>query len=528
MTISTFTLTSTFISTDLILSTVYTELINTLTTTTTPTTTAAAVTTTTFTDTSTTTVETTVTPAVTVPPAPPCTVSRASTYISASFFFNSAPYVPGPCATLLASAPTSTDGNYNLTLPGSGVQASVYCFNMSSGNPLEYVNLHSGFSQNVHKDDGVTQLTFMKARLLLTNPAAFFIDLFDLTFAKVTKHARGVTGKSSRWRLTGGVVGNPLSRRCLLEKQTTVPPPAFLPLAMSTSLDRVFPSSIRKSTFGAKTPIIKILAGATTDQCIDGLIPGAIIGPCTESVEAAIASPETHRLPLDFQLPIKPCLEGSWRAERFFLGDEVSPEEVGVGASTPSVAKKIKEEGLETYDGDSALALRERSGDRKGREGGDGEGKEDLHGGCGGVDVRRRRVGSPLSVFFAERMEKWSGTRFPSWKAATAQDHCRAQHRSVGCNLFSLNENRRRKQYSGRRSTYRSLFPLRSAERTIKSGKEIKAGFLRLHNTHLQFPSQSLSAATHVAPPESDQRYSRKSVSDAPVDAPYGTCLGSG
>ncbi|RKO88657.1 hypothetical protein BDK51DRAFT_34926, partial [Blyttiomyces helicus] len=267
---STFTLLTT--STTTVENTVTTGLTNTLTTTTTPTRTATASTTTTITDTLTSTFETTVTPTVTVPSPPPCATAT--------------PYVPGPCASLLASAPNSQDGDYKVTLPGSGVQASVYCAEMSTGKPREYVNLKGGYSRNVDGGTGVTQLTFTKARLLLTNPTAFFIDLYDLTFSSVTVQAADVTAPLSLGE------ANTCSQQ-EVEATSLVditgsdfsfinPIVNFWGASSQHSIFSSTPKQISHGTIGSCAG--GILAGATEDQCSDALVPGAIIGPCTESV----------------------------------------------------------------------------------------------------------------------------------------------------------------------------------------------------------------------------------------------------
>ncbi|RKO92570.1 hypothetical protein BDK51DRAFT_37953 [Blyttiomyces helicus] len=236
--------------------------------------TASATTETFFNATATTTVTSAVTPTVTIPPAPPCNVSFST------------PYVPGPCATLLSSAPASPDGDYNVTLPGSGTEASVYCFNMSTGSPLEYINLQPSYSQNIGIHGAATQLTFTKARLLLTNPTAFFIDLYDLTFAEVSTHAPGVSAPlslgeanscSSRDRYASSVVD-------INGTDFSFANPTINFWGMRTAHE-IISNTAKVIAFEATGHCGGgILAGRTTTQCLDKLVPGAIIGPCSESV----------------------------------------------------------------------------------------------------------------------------------------------------------------------------------------------------------------------------------------------------
>ena len=48
---------------------------------------------------------------------------------------------PASCADWAAQVPGSQDGNYTLTL--NGTSFTVYCYNMSTGSPLEYITVNS-------------------------------------------------------------------------------------------------------------------------------------------------------------------------------------------------------------------------------------------------------------------------------------------------------------------------------------------------------------------------------------------------
>ena len=57
---------------------------------------------------------------------------------------------PASCADWATQVPGSQDGNYTLTL--NDTSFTVYCYNMSTGSPLEYINVNS--ATNYAQDAG--------------------------------------------------------------------------------------------------------------------------------------------------------------------------------------------------------------------------------------------------------------------------------------------------------------------------------------------------------------------------------------
>ncbi|RKO85254.1 hypothetical protein BDK51DRAFT_28362, partial [Blyttiomyces helicus] len=169
-----------------------------------------------------------------------------------------AAYIPGPCAAIKKAHPASVDGNYVVTLPGTSKKVDVYCANFASGQPLEYVNLTASYSQNVDEYDDLVQLTFTKARVLLNNPNALYMDLLDLTFATASGFGTapislGEANSCSSNTIAESVIDLTGSSFTLVDTQ-------FYPWGNLVSDSNL----------------------AVLSQCDDGLIPGAIVGPCSE------------------------------------------------------------------------------------------------------------------------------------------------------------------------------------------------------------------------------------------------------
>ncbi|RKO92569.1 hypothetical protein BDK51DRAFT_26356 [Blyttiomyces helicus] len=195
-------------------------------------------------------------------------------------------YFPGPCAQVLRFNKNAVDGNYVVPIPGTSKHVDIYCAGFASGQPVEYLNLTAGYSQNIDIYGNLVQLTFTKARLLLGNPNALYIDLFDLTFA--TQEGSTTANPSSSLAPISLGEANSCTPRDSAESVIDITGSSF---SFVNTVIFYWGYENQQTTVTNTATRIDFQAsgfcggGIVADntvasECNDQLIPGAIVGPC--------------------------------------------------------------------------------------------------------------------------------------------------------------------------------------------------------------------------------------------------------